>query len=113
MAATIAPGMLVRDDHGRIGIVAEPARRPAASWLREQIHPISEHDASGQWWAVQPLEGGSILSPENLLKPLRPATYDDFLAAVDGANETGRRSLASLFPSYVQRAMSSQSRVPK
>ena len=96
--------MLVRDDHNRVGIVAEHAACPSKAWLREQVNPISEVDASAQWWTVQPLDGGLILSPEPLLAPLRPATYDDFLLAVEGANVAGRKSLATLFPDYVARA---------
>ncbi len=53
------------------------------------------------------MSGGYILCPEPLLVPLRLATYEDFLAAVDYASEPARRSLAELFPEYVERAKAS------
>jgi hypothetical protein len=104
----VEPGMIVRDDHDRLGIVAERANRPSPRWLREQLHPISEADAAAQWWTVHPLDGGLILSPETLLSPIRRTTYDDFLVAVEGANVAGRKSLAAQFPEYVERARSAR-----
>lgn len=106
MAVRVAPGILVRDDHGRLGIVAERTHRPSEAWLRQQLHPMSDADVATPWWTVQPLDGGLILSPEPLLIPLRRATYDDFLAAAEGANVEGRKSLAALFPEYLDRARS-------
>src|SRR5688572_17952705 len=104
MEEKVATGMLVRDDHNRLGIVGDRTVRPSKAWLHEQLHPISESDAAAQWWTVHPLDGGLILSPEPLLLPLRRAGYDDFLLAVEGANVEGRKSLAALFPEYVARA---------
>jgi hypothetical protein len=51
-----------------------------------------------------PLTGGLVIVPEEALEPLRPATYEDFLTAVDHANVPGRRSRADLFPEFVRRA---------
>lgn len=102
---SVAPGTVVLDDHKRLGIVAEKRPQPSAAWLAEQRHPVSEAHVGAQWWAVMPLTGGLILSPEPLLQPLRRASYEDFTEAVEGANEHGRRSLATLFPEYVQRAL--------
>ena len=52
-------------------------------------------------------KGATFSAPEPLLRPLRDATYDDFLIAVDHGNEAARKSLAELFPAYVLRAAAS------
>ena len=83
---------------------SERTKRPSQAWLRAQLHPITEGAAAAAWWKVLPLEGGLILSPEPLLTPIRRTTYEDFIAAVEGANIEGRKRLAALFPEYVGRA---------
>jgi hypothetical protein len=105
MSEPIRPGLLVRDRYDRLGIVRDRAKRPSESWLRDQERPISDEHASGAWWTVLPLTGGAVLSPEPLLTPLRQATYEDFLQAVESANQAGVKSLAALFPDYAQTAL--------
>jgi hypothetical protein len=51
------------------------------------------HSAPG----MTPFKGGYALAPGPHLTCLREATYDDFLAAVDGANVAGRELLAKVF----------------
>ena len=101
---SILPRTVARDDHDRVGIVVEKRSRPSAKWLADQIHAPSAEDMTAQWWAVMPFQGGLVLCPETRLIALRPATYEDFLQAVEGANDHGRSSLATLFPEYVRRA---------
>jgi hypothetical protein len=98
--------MVVQDDHHRVGIVRQRETRPTAKWLSELEHAdqVAALPAGVVWWGVLPLDGGYVLCPEPLLVPLRVATYEDFLAAVDCGNERARRSLAELFPEYVERA---------
>jgi len=106
---SIRPGVVVRDDHQRIGIVRQREPRPAAKWLSELEHveQVAALPVDVAWWGVLPLDGGYVLCPEPLLLPLREATYEDFLAAVDCGNESARRSLADLFPQYVERVKAS------
>ena len=107
--------MLVRDPHGRTGIVFERKERPAESWIRDQenVDDIRRLPGSVSWWSVLPLTGGLVLIPEPMLEVLRPATYEDFLAAADGANVAGRKYLALIFPEYVDRALAEQQRGKK
>jgi hypothetical protein len=102
----IVPGLVVVDDHKRTGIVRQKEGRPSAKWLAELDHAdeVAALPADVPWWGILPLTGGYILCPQPLLTAVRQATYDDFLVAVDHANEAARRSLAELFPEFVARA---------
>lgn len=101
----IEDGIVVRDQYGRVGIVLGPTDVPSDDWLAEQVNlPLESAPNETTWWHVMPLTGGLVIAPEMALEPLRPATYEDFLIAVDHANVPGRRSLAVLFPEFVRRA---------
>lgn len=102
----IKPGLLLLDDHNRTGIVRQLEPRPSAKWLRELVHAdeVAALPVDVRWWGVLPLDGGYVLSPEPMLRPIRETSYEDFFAAVEGGNEAARRSLAELFPDYVRRA---------
>ncbi len=102
----VRPGLVVRDDHDREGIVRQRERRPSGKWLADLVHAeeVARLPSDVPWWGVLPLEGGYVLCPEPLLVPLRAATYEDFMTAVEYGNESARRSLAELFPEYVERA---------
>jgi hypothetical protein len=104
----VRPGLLVKDDHSRIGIVRQPEKVPSRRWLQELEHAeqVAALPADVRWWGVLPLDGGYVISPEPFLEVLREATYEDFLAAVDHANDVARRTLADLFPDYVRRIVS-------
>jgi hypothetical protein len=52
-----------------------------------------------------PFSGGYLLSPEPELQTIRPASYEDFLAAADTAAIAGRERLARVFPAYVNRLL--------
>ena len=101
----VMTGMLVRDPNGRTGIVFERRERPAEGWIKDQenVEAIRHLPRNTTWWSVLPLTGGLVIIPEPMLEVLRPAAYEDFLAAVDGANIAGRKYLALIFPEYVDR----------
>jgi hypothetical protein len=104
-AFLIQTGIVARDQHGRVGIVLGPTDVPSEDWLAEQVNLTLErgpHETT--WWHVMPLTGGLVIVPEEALEPLRAATYEDFLAAVDHANVAGRQALAQAFPEFVRRA---------
>ena len=107
MSDQVQPGMIVRDERGNEGIVAQKEPCPSTSWLDEQINPIPRDAVSNQWWGVLTMHGGYILAPDSLLVVLRHTSYEDFLEAVEQANVAGRKSLAHLFPEYVSRAVNS------
>ncbi len=108
----IRPGVVVRDDHDRVGIVRQRENRPDAKWRAQLLHAedVAALPEDVAWWGVLPLEGGYVRCPEPFLVPLRGATYEDFLAAVEYGNEAARLSLAELFPEYVARAKASMGR---
>jgi hypothetical protein len=102
----IKPGILVRDNYHREGIVVGEEPRPSREWIAEQVdqQPASL-PLETRWWAVLPLGGGMVLAPEPLLHPIRAATYDDFMTAIDHGNAKARLTLAKLFPDYVRRVV--------
>jgi hypothetical protein len=106
-AMTVRLGLLVRDALGRQGIVCARKDRPSGDWIDEQLNAddIRKLDANAQWWGVMPMDGGLVLVPEPMLEVIRPASYEDFLAAADNANIEGRKYLATLFPEYVDRVL--------
>ena len=106
-ARSVTLGQLVRDAHGRHGIVCARKDRPPADWIEEQLNAedIRRLDQDMTWWGVMPLDGGLVLVPEPMLEVIRPAAYEDFLVAADHANIEGRKYLATLFPQYVDRVL--------
>jgi hypothetical protein len=116
MSATpVKLGMLVRDDHGRQGIVCSRKERPSEDWINEQLHAddILKLDANVPWWGVMPLDGGLVLIPEPMMEVIRRASYEDFLMAAEHANVAGRKYLATLFPEYVDRVVAERRSVEK
>ena len=104
---SIMIGLVVRDSFGRVGIVCSSELVPPEDWINEQLN-VEEIRSLGtvDWWGVMPLVGGGyLLCPGPMLVPLRPTSYEDFLAAVDSANISGREALAKLFPEYVNRLL--------
>lgn len=95
---------------GAEGILVRMETKPADKWLAEQLDPRWREHAAEQWWAVMPLGGGSMLVPEPLLRPIRAATRDDVMMAVDHANDHGRRTIADLFPKIVADVIRERSR---
>jgi hypothetical protein len=88
-----------------IGIVVE-RDHPDSRWIRQQRNPdVAAIQASEMWWKVLPVKGGALILPDVFAEFLREPTYDDFIEAVDHANEHGRRTLAALFPDFVRRAL--------
>lgn len=106
-STSIAPGLLVRDPFGRIGIVYERRERPSESWISDQLNveDLRTLIPGTLWWAVLPLAGGLVLVAEPMLEALRRASFEDFLEAADHANLEGRKCLALLFPEYVARVV--------
>ncbi len=100
-------GLLVRDALGRQGIVCSRRERPSEDWISEQLNAddIRKLAPDVPWWGVMPLDGGLVLVPEPMLVVIRPASYEDFLAAADNANIAGRKYLATLFPQYVDKVL--------
>jgi hypothetical protein len=86
-------------------IVIRKEEQPEATWLGEQADERLLAFKDEQWWALMPLKGGVLLMPEPLIDPVRKATYDDVMEAVEHANESGRRTLARLFPTFVAKAI--------
>ena len=101
----IEGGIIIRDQYGRVGIVLRPTDVPSADWIAEQVNlPLEGRPEETVWWHVMPLTGGLVIAPDLALEPLRAATYEDFLIAVDHANVPGRQTLAQVFPEFVRRA---------
>jgi hypothetical protein len=86
---------------GDIGILVGKEPQPPAKRLAEQHDARWRAHAAAEWWAVMPLNGGLLLVPEPLLRPLRAATRDDVMFAVDHANDHGRCTIADLFSDIV------------
>ena len=99
-------GVVVRDHYGRVGIVLTKQPTPAQDWIDDQRN-VADIKSLGptDWWGVMPLDGGYAWAPGPHLTYLRDATYDDFLAAADAANVSGRERLAKTFPDYVNRVI--------
>ena len=88
-----------------MGIVLGPTDVPSEDWLAEQVNLNFEGAPEETiWWHVMPLTGGLVIAPDLALEPLRAATSEDFLIAVDHANVPGRQTLAQVFPEFVRRA---------
>lgn len=102
----LRPGFLVQDPLGRRGVLCSREQPPERAWIAEHVkaEEILALEAP-EWWGVIPFGGGFLLWPGALLEGLRPAAYEDFLAAADGANPAGREKLALLFPQYVDRLL--------
>jgi hypothetical protein len=108
LAEALEPGAVVKDQYGCVGIIMREDARPAESWIKEQVHMPEQAKAEGiNWWAVAPLTGGMLLAPSPVLTFLRPATYEDFVAAVDHSTDNGRRNLSALFPTFSAAALAS------
>jgi len=103
----ISVGVVVRDSFGREGIVCSRGEAPAADWINEQVgsDKIRKLGRAVQWWGVMPFGGGYLLCPEPELEWLRPASYEDFLAAADTAGVDGGECLTKIFPHYVDRLL--------
>jgi hypothetical protein len=103
----ISVGVVVRDSFGREGIVCSEEVAPAENWINEQIGSgeIRRSGGAVQWWGIMPFGGGYLLCPQPELQRLRPASYDDFLAAADTGGADGRECLAKIFPHYVDRLL--------
>jgi hypothetical protein len=97
---------VVCDSHGRTGLVCSKEPVPPQDWINDQLN-VDGIVKLGitDWWGVMPFDGGYCLSPGLLLKYLREATYDDFLAAADSANAPSRELLVKIFPDYVNRLL--------
>jgi len=103
----ISTGAVVRDPFGREGIVCDKEPAPPEDWINEQAKAEEIRNLGPvNWWGVMPFGGGYLLFPEPMLEWLRPASYEDFLAAADGANVPARESLAKMFPEYLNRLLS-------
>lgn len=111
-AIPVRTGLLVMDAFNREGLVCEQRERPPEDWIRDQrnVEDIRRLPPDVRWWAVMPLTGGLVIAPEPMLTVIRPATYEDFLLAADNANIAGRKSLALIFPEYVDRAVAKRQR---
>ena len=79
---TLAIGDIIKDNHGREGIVFAIERRPGAKWISEQEDARVPH-AAGPWWKVLPLDGGAVIVPDDLGVFVRRATVDDLLQLVE------------------------------
>jgi hypothetical protein len=104
--SVIKLGVVVRTWYGPIGIVCSKEAEPAEDWIDDQLNS-SEIRKLGrtEWCGVLLFTGGYALSPAPMLEYLREAGYDDFLSAVDTANAPGRKHLAKVFPTYVDRVL--------
>ena len=76
------------------------------AWIDDQLN-VDEIKRLGstEWWGVLPFSGGGLLAPGPLLTFVRDATHDDFLRATDAANVHARKTLAELFPDYLNRVL--------
>lgn len=104
--ASIKIGTTVRDPFGREGVVCAKEISPPESWINEQLksHEIRKL-GHVTWWGVIVFGGGYVLWPEPMLTYLRPTSYDDFVAAADTANPSGREKLAIALPHHVDRLL--------
>ncbi len=96
-------GDVVRDNHGREGIVVKDERTPDAEWLARQSDARVRRQAPEErWLTVLPFDGGSALCPESLATHLRPMTLDDFSSAHKGGNGFAKDELEELFPAHAR-----------
>jgi hypothetical protein len=102
----LRPRDLIIDNWNREGIVIEQVKRPAAGWLADQDDTrIRALPADTSWWSVLPIIGGCVIVPEPLVQFVRQATIEDAMRAVEYANEPALRTIGSLFPEAVERAL--------
>ena len=103
---SIKPRDLIRDNHGREGIVIERAKTPSRAWISDQKDQrVRSLSLRPTWWRVFCVSGGSVIVPEELAQFIRSATLDDARRACECANEPALRSLAALFPELVKVAL--------
>ncbi|MCB9683657.1 MAG: hypothetical protein H6735_01290 [Alphaproteobacteria bacterium] len=96
----VRPGILVRDNHDRPGLLVHPQPRPSKSWLKAQTdRRVAATPEDDTWWHVLCLDGGAIVCPESLLTVLGPPSEADIAHAMAHANAAGRQTLTTLFPS--------------
>ena len=107
---TLTPGVVVEvipaevpglRRRGKEGILVGRHAEPPEDWLRSQQDSRWREYRDACWWKVLPLEGGSLLVPEPVLRPVRRPSYNDVMTAVTYANEHGRRTIAGLYPDLV------------
>jgi len=96
---------LISDNHTRVGIVIERAKRPTAAWIRDQkdqrVRNLTDEEV---WWRVLPLEGGSVLVPDSLATRIREANYADVMNAIEHGNDHAARELGFVFPEILDAA---------
>ena len=97
----IAPGALIRDNHGRVGIVLWENPVPKQEWLDMQNDPRMREVGPCRWWAVAPVCGGGACVPEPLLEYIRPAALDDALA-VAREHKMSYFTLIRVFPALAE-----------
>jgi hypothetical protein len=103
----VALGAVVRESLGREGIVLSREDTPPQTWLDEQVDAdeVKKLGPDVRWWGVMPFRGGYLLCPEPMLTWLRPASFEDFLRAVEHTGVDGRLKLAKVFPQYVDHVL--------
>lgn len=104
--SSIKLGVVARGRYGHTGIVLSEEAVPVQNWIEDQLNAADIRSlGSTDWWGVLVFDGGYLLSPGPLLTYVRDASYDDFIAAADAANSSGRERLVKIFPHYVERLL--------
>ena len=98
MPRPLRPRDLILDNHNCPGIVIRLADKPDPGWIRMQRDTRVRDLGDCAWWKVIPLDGGSILVPEPLVRFQREATPEDVRAALSEANAAGAETILNLFP---------------
>jgi hypothetical protein len=102
----LKPRDLIIDNWGREAIVVERIPKPTSSWLADQTDSrMREVPFDTTWWKVLGIRGGAGAVAEPLAKFVREATIEDAMRAIEYANEAAMRTIASLFPEAVKRAL--------
>jgi hypothetical protein len=89
----LVSGMLVLDHRGAPGILLGLAPRPAPAWLAVQRDRRVRELASGVWWKIAPLSGGSVYVPLALITRIGAPDDEQVAEAMRNANEFGKRGL--------------------
>lgn len=92
-------GDVIRDNHGRDGIVVALIERPDPQWLAAQLDSrMREVPIDERWFRIYPFCGGAVDCSESLMTRLRTMTPEDFQKAYRRANGFAQDKLDELFP---------------
>lgn len=94
-----ATGKLIKDRYGELAIAVKKENPPNQAW-RDMQKMKQIRNATGQWWQVFPLTGGSACWPESYFTIVGDPSKDDTDKAMEFTSPTARTVIRLMFPAY-------------